>query len=55
MSVSDRRLSWWARTRTREIAIFVAALLIAIMVGLGVRHGVIDPQSISPSGDIAAK
>ncbi len=55
MSVSDRRPSWWLRSRTREITIIVAALLIAIMVGLGVRHGVINPQAISPSGDIAAK
>ena len=43
------------RSRTREIGVVLAAFLLAIVLGLAVRHGVIDPHAVSPAGDIAAR
>ena len=43
------------RSRTREIGVVLAAFLLAIVLGLAVRHGVIDPHAMSPAGDIAAR
>ncbi len=46
-----------ARTRSRklEVGVVLAAFLLAIALGLAVRHGVIDPHTVSPAGDIAAR
>ena len=55
MPDQDHRQARSARSRTREIGIVLAAFLVAIAVGLAVRHGVIDPHAVSPQGDIAAR
>ena len=55
MTDQYRRDRGWMRTHARELAVVLAAFLVAIALGLSVRHGLVNPQAISPSHDIAAR